>query len=204
VTVPGSGVRCRIGVWGKDDEAESSNFKEFENVVLTGEEEARNGTLNGASMFLFTDNSTVEGALFKGNTASRKLFNLIARFRKIQITHDAQIVVSHVAGTQMIAEGTDGVSRGALNQGVSTGLDMISFIPLHLSAVEWSPHIIDWIKSWLGMDTKLLTPEQWYSRGHSHDGGNYDEYGFWRVMIRLGKFVWSPPPSAADVALDKL
>jgi hypothetical protein len=49
--VPGSGVRCRVGVWGKDDEGESSNFKEFENVVLTVEEEAKNGTLQGASMF---------------------------------------------------------------------------------------------------------------------------------------------------------
>jgi hypothetical protein len=67
--------------------------------VLTIEEEARNGSLNGASMFLFTDNSTVEAALFKGNTSSWKLFHLIVRFWKIQITYDAEIVVSHVAGT---------------------------------------------------------------------------------------------------------
>jgi hypothetical protein len=70
VNVPGMGIRCRIGVWGKDDETLSSNYKEFENVVQTVEEEARNGMLNGASLYLFTDNSTVEGALFKGNTPS--------------------------------------------------------------------------------------------------------------------------------------
>jgi hypothetical protein len=63
VTVPGSGVRCRVRVWGKDDEKESSNYKKFENVVLTIEEEAKNGLLNGASMYLFTDNSTVEKVL---------------------------------------------------------------------------------------------------------------------------------------------
>jgi hypothetical protein len=35
VSVPGIGVRCRVGVWGKDDESLSSNFKEFENIVQT-------------------------------------------------------------------------------------------------------------------------------------------------------------------------
>jgi hypothetical protein len=84
INIPGVGIRCRIGVWGKDDETQSSNFKEFENVVQTIEEEARNGTLNGASLYLFTDNSTVEGALFEENTPSRKLFHLIVRFRKVQ------------------------------------------------------------------------------------------------------------------------
>jgi hypothetical protein len=33
LTVPGAGIRCRIGVWVKDDEAQSSNFKAFENDV---------------------------------------------------------------------------------------------------------------------------------------------------------------------------
>jgi hypothetical protein len=44
----------------------------------------------------------------------------------------------------------------------------------------------------------------WYTRGHSHDGGHYDTHGFWRVNICAGKFVWSPPPAAADVALEEL
>jgi hypothetical protein len=121
VSTPGVGMRCRIGVWGRDDESESSNFKEFENVVLAIEEEARNGVLQGASMYLFTDNSAVEGALFKGNTPSRKLFNLIVRFRKVQMACDAEVIVSHVAGTRMIAQGTDGVSRGLLMEGVNAG-----------------------------------------------------------------------------------
>jgi hypothetical protein len=83
VIVTGSGVRCQIGVWGKDEETETSNFKEFENVVLTIEEEAKHGALQGSSMYLFTDNSMVEKALYKGNTPSRKLFNLIVSFRKV-------------------------------------------------------------------------------------------------------------------------
>jgi hypothetical protein len=96
VTIPGVGIRCRVGVWGKDNEGHSSNYKEFENVVMTIEEEACHGMLNGVSMYLFTDNALVEGALF----------------RKVQMSYDEVIIVSHVSGTRMVAQGTDGVSRG--------------------------------------------------------------------------------------------
>jgi hypothetical protein len=98
-------------------------------MFLTIEEEACQGILNGASMYLFTNNSTVEGTLFKGNTPSQKLFNLIVRFCKIRMACDADIIVSHASGTRMIAQGTDGVSRGLLHEGVTTGLDMLSLFP---------------------------------------------------------------------------
>jgi hypothetical protein len=134
-------------------------------------------------MFLFTDNSTPASALFKGNMLSQKLFNMILRFQKIQIAHDAEIVVSHVAGTRMIAQGTDTVSRGALNQGVTTGLEMLSLIPLHLGAIHQNLEIPNWIKSQLGKGTEFLTPDTWVSRSHSHDGGHYDAMGFWWVEM---------------------
>jgi hypothetical protein len=45
---------------GPDKEGESSNFWEFENVVSSLEEEARQRNLEGALVYLFTNNSTVE------------------------------------------------------------------------------------------------------------------------------------------------
>jgi hypothetical protein len=48
---------------GKDDDATSSNYKEFSNVVMTVEEEANADTLIGAALFLFTGDSTVKAAL---------------------------------------------------------------------------------------------------------------------------------------------
>jgi hypothetical protein len=155
-------------------------------------------------MYLFTDDSTVESALLKGNTPSRKLFNLIVRFRKVQMACGAEVVVSHVAGTRMIAQGTDGVSRGLFTEGVNAGLNMLSFVPLHLNAIERNPIVHQWVCSWLGHDAELLSPEQWYSRGHSHYGGYYDDNGFWRIKIKAGKFIWAPPPAAADVAVEEL
>jgi hypothetical protein len=104
----------------------------------------------------------------------------------------------------MIAQRTDGVSRGLLNEGVNAGLDMLEFVPLHLSAVERNPLLPAWVYSWLGTDAEFLSPDQWFSWGHSHDGGHHDEHGFWRVKIKLGKFIWIPPPVGADVAVVEL
>lgn len=101
------GLKYRVGVWGSDEEDESSNFKELKNVVTTIEDEASAGNLNDAALFFFTDNSTVEAALFKGNSASQKLFQLVVRFRKIQLVYGMQVIVSHVSGKRMIHQGTD-------------------------------------------------------------------------------------------------
>ena len=204
VLIPGTGIRCRTGVWGKDEENNSSNFKEFENVVSTIEQEAKEGTLKGSLMFLFTDNSTVEGALYKGNTPSRKLFELIVRFRKVQLQNNATILVSHVSGKRMIAQGTDGISRGEMNEGIGQGQKMLSFIPLHLSALDRYPPLSDWIKTWAGHPVEILSTNQWFTRGHGHDGGSYDKSGFWRPHLRPGTFIWIPPPAAADVSLEEL
>jgi hypothetical protein len=83
-------------------------------------------------------------------------------------------------------------------------MDMLSFIPLHLGAIDRNHLITDWIKSLLGTDAEFLTPDQWFSRGHSHHGGYYDTSGFWRVKKRPGKFVWPPPPAAAEVAVEEV
>jgi hypothetical protein len=204
VFIPGTGIRCRTGVWGKDEEGTSSNFKEFNNVVLAIEQEAKEGSLNGASMFLFTDNATVEAALYKGNSSNRKLFELIVRFRKISLACNATIFVSHVAGKRMVAQGTDGISCGELKEGIAQGETMLSFIPLHVSALDRTPDLKTWVQYWAGPKVEFLSPNQWYTRGHDHDGGCSDSRGFWWPLLRSGTFVWTPPPGAADVALEEL
>jgi hypothetical protein len=198
------GIRYRIGTWGSDTQDESSNFREFENVVETLEEEAKQGHLKKALIFLCTDNSTVESALVKGNSSSRKLFELVLRVRVLEMREGAHIVVSHVSGERMKAQGTDGVSRGQLKEGVSTGADMLSFIPFQLSCVQRSPAVEGWIRSWLGAEAELLKPEGWYERGHGLLGGKIDAKGFWRHEFKPGKFIWAPPPAAAAVAIEEL
>jgi hypothetical protein len=56
--------------------------------------------------------------------------------------------VIHVAGTRMIAQGTEGMSRGDHGSGVMAGMPMLSFVPLNLSALDGLEHLLPWIQSW--------------------------------------------------------
>jgi hypothetical protein len=203
-TLGEDGIAYRIGTWESDVDDASSNFREFENVVCALEEEGEQGNLDDAIMFLCTDNSTVEAGLAKGNSSSQKLFEPVLRVRLLQMRCTCSVVATHVSGKRMVAQGTDGVSRGHLKEGVTTGEDMLSFIPLHLSAVQRSEKLRGWMQSWLGIQAEFLEPEDWFERDHDHDGGSKDGKGFWRTKTRPGTFVWTPPPAAADVALEEL
>jgi hypothetical protein len=123
------GVKFRIGLWEPDAEDESSNWKEFENVVEALQEEGQSGALDGCLVYFFTDNSTVEAALYKENSSSPKLFDLVLRFKKLDTHHKARFSVCHVSGKRMITQSSDAVSRGQLGEGVTAGVDMLSFTP---------------------------------------------------------------------------
>jgi hypothetical protein len=110
---------------------ENNLGKEFSNVVESLEEEAGIGNLEHAEVFMFTNNSTVESCSFKGTSSSPKLLSLIIQLKAMSARHELKLHIFRVAGTRMIAQGTDGVSRGVLAQGVMAGESMLSFIPIH-------------------------------------------------------------------------
>jgi hypothetical protein len=199
------GIRYRIGTWEADTEESSSNLCEFENVVCCSlPAEAAAGALQGSIIFMCTDNSPVEAALAKGNSSSQKLFDLVLQVRRLEMDHLAQIIMLHVSGKRMKAQGTDGVSQRQIKEGVLAGHGMMTFILFHLSALQRSPGLRDWITTWLGSEAEFLTPQDWFIRGHGVSGGATDSKGFWHSQFKPGKFVWSPPPAAADVALEEL
>ena len=199
------GFSFRIGVWGSDDSTQSSNWREFTNIVESLEEEAKSGNLDNAEVFMFTDNSTVESCSIRGTSSSIKLLRLVVRIRAITTAYDVRIHIFHVAGTRMIAQGTDGVSRGFLGEGIMDGQSMITFIPIHLTAVGRWPLLGTWIESWVGLDPIWLTPRDWFDV--AHDLGEWKTCwdGFDRPDLKEGRtYIWSPPPFAADIAISEL
>jgi hypothetical protein len=112
----------------------------------------------------------------------------------------------HVAGSQMIAQGTDGLSRGDVTEGVLSGQAMLSFIPLHMSAIERHPPILEWIRDWTEQASlEPLTPAGWFTDGHGYNGGTFDSRGMWIPTDTPSSWIlWSPPPVAADIAIDEL
>jgi hypothetical protein len=159
--------------------------------VLAVEEATDAGHLADCELFLFTDNTTAEGCYYRGTSQSRRLFELVLRLRKLQLGGDVTIYVIHVAGTRMIEEGTDGLSRGNINEGVMSGTDILSYIPLHLSAAERQDGVVRWIKACAETGShekyQALTAAEWFTTGQTR---NY--------------CVWMPPPAAADVAVELL
>ena len=202
------GLHYRLGVWNKVEESESSNWKEFTNLVDTTEEEAEAGRLRNCEFFLFTDNSTAESCFYRGSSTSRKLHGLVVRLRSLEMKYGLLVHLVHVSGKRMIAQGTDGCSRGFLMEGVMAGDDMLSFVDLGKSATQRCPPVLDWIRSWSGQDKiKPLSPEGWYEEGHGIIGkGVHDRRKVWMPTHEPPNqwHLWCPPPAAADAAMEEL
>ena len=198
--ISGEGKRLsyRYGIRGMSADESSSNYKSLERSRSLGE-------LEGIEIFLFTDNSTAESVIHKGLSSSPLLYDLVVRLHKLSYTFLCAIQIIHVSGTRMISQ----LSRSDMLEGVFKGRDMLSFVPLHLSALDREPSLTEWVESWL-VDTKysklkILKAEDWFLRGHDHIIGfrkNLD--GVIMPSYRKGTFVWSPPPAAARIELEEL
>ena len=114
----------------------SSNWREFRNVVEAVLTEAMKGKLYHAVVFLFTDNSTVESAMVKGNTPVESLFQLVETLKGAEMKYSFMLHAIHVSGSRMIYQGTDGVSRGELSQKTLPREPIRLQIPLDLPAFE--------------------------------------------------------------------
>ena len=204
---PASEIKFKVGVWNASIEKESSNYRELRNLVEDLELEASSGGLKDTEMFLFTDNSTAESAYYKGSSSSKKLHALVLRLHKLSLDYSLILHVVHVSGTRMIAQGTDGCSRGVLLEGVMSGQSMLSFVDLDKTAVERSPELLPWIRSWCGKrDLNPLTPEEWFVEGHGIVGGHLDKHGVWMPDHEPSGNIhlWAPQPAVADAVLEEL
>jgi len=183
-------LRFYSGQWENSYSALSSNFRELANLVIRLESDFAEGLLNGTEIFIFTDNSTAEAAYFKGTSKSRLLFELILRLQFVHLHAGITLHFVHVAGKRMIAQGTDGLSRGGSFAAVMQREDFLVHIPLNLGVMDRQPvEMKGWVDSWFqGQQESLwLTPENWYLEGQTQD---------WCI--------WTPPPAAADAALEQL
>jgi hypothetical protein len=164
----GSGmVDLTYGTWRSEMSKESSNFREFANFVWRVEQLMRDGKLKpGTELFMFTDNFVTECIWHKGIAKSRLLHGLVQRLRKLEITGQLIIHMVWVAGTRMIKQGTDGLSRGDLFTGVMAGKAFLEFVPISKGALEQSPELEEWIReafprkeSW-----NVLSKEGWFEK----------------------------------------
>jgi len=183
----------------------SSNYRELRNLVDAVEAGVASGDLADAELFVFTDNSTAEGAYSKGNTDSPLLFDLVLRLRCLDMSGGLRLHVIHVAGTRMVAQGTDGLSRGDVTDGIMAGQPMCQFIPLHLPPTYRSPDLLNWIRYWCPDPTiRTLSPADWYEKGHGVQGGHRSPTGMWFPVECSDRwYLWDIAPAAAPFALEE-
>lgn len=204
------GVSFRVGVWGHDADGESSNYRELRNLVESVEAEAEAGHLLNTELFLFTDNSTAEAVFYRGTSSNRKLFNLVLRLRRIEMACGLVLHVIHCAGTRMQAQGSDGLSRGNLTEGVMSGKGFLDYIPIHKSAFERSKDLERCFRGLFpGRKVEVLEPKDWFERGHDikswyRDSNLEKTRGLWFPNLEPGTFVWHPAPAAAKTAVEEL
>ena len=158
---------------------------------------------------MFTDNQVSESIAHKGSSTSPLLFELIVRLYKLPMRFLCNVKLVHVAGTRMIAQGTDGLSRGDLLEGVLKGKSMLSFEPLHLSVLDRESSFKQWVHAWAqhlghGESVEFLEPKDWVERGHDINGYTTNIDGVTIPSYKSGIFVWTPPPAAALWALEEL
>ena len=183
-------VEVKHGIWTREFSGRSSNFRELNNLVQRVEELAKEEQLSeGTEIFLFTDNSTAESAFYRGTSSSPLLFELVLRLKELEMSGKVFIRVVWVAGTRMIEQGTDGLSRGDLLNGVMTGASMLSFVPLNKSAEERQPGVVQFFLDTVGNETEWT---------------HLDSNGWFEPPSTPGGCVWTPPPAAAVVALAQL
>jgi hypothetical protein len=178
------------GIWGEEAAQRSLNFRELANLVRRVEQLwEQHKLVCGTELFVFTDNFVTESVFYKGAASSPYLHSLVERLKRLQLHAGLFIHVLWIAGTRMIEQGTDGLSRGDFISGVLAGSDFLALLPLNKGALELSPGLELWIQTTLAgrLVWKTLTPTGWFAGGHKD-----------------GHFIWSPPPAAADVALEQM
>jgi hypothetical protein len=92
---------------------ESSNYRELGNLINAVKDACSKGLLKDTELFVFTDNTSAESAFYKGTSSSKRLFELTLDLQKLQINNGLALHLIHVAEKRMIAQGTDGLSRGS-------------------------------------------------------------------------------------------
>ena len=152
----------------------------------------------GIELFVFTDNSTAESAFYRSTSSSKELFELVLRIRKLELNGSLFLHVIWVAGTRMIAQGTDGLSCGDLDNGVLAGDSMLLHVPLNVSALDRQPQLRSFFLGSVPESWEILTPESWFDEALS--GCLWDNSS----QISACRWMWFPPPAAADVALEQL
>jgi hypothetical protein len=184
---------ARISFWCSEISEKSSNYREFRNLKEHVKAEAQKGCLAGKEVWIYTDNEVTEQSWFNGSSSERTLFEIVLNLQQEMIAGNVVLRVVHVAGTRMIGKGTDALSRGEIH--ARDLMNQFTFtVPLNRTAIQRVPELEGWLKTWMGPDSRIASPEHWF-------GEATQQHDYSRKTVT---WVWDLPPAAAIYALEEL
>ena len=186
-------LKATVGKWSTSVRtSSSSNWRELANLVGQLESLIKSGEItNGHEIWIFSDNMVAEANFYKGaSKASKRLHHLIQKLRNLEMEFSLFVHVVWISGKRMIAQGTDGLSRGDFTTGVLIGKPFLSFVPINKSAMDMCAQLRPWLNEvFKESSIKWQSYVDWF-----------DFYHFDPKLLH----VWAPPPCIADVCVEQL
>ena len=201
----GEGVSYEAGNWKEHWKTESSNYREASNLTARIEKLGEEGKLDDTELFVFTDNSSYEGAFYKGHSkTSPKLTELVRRLRMVERKYGCILHVIHIAGTRMKMSGVDGLSRGDLVEGIMAGMHPWDTIPLNEGADERTKGRVEkWVRAW--WNDKQGTPWTQVDDQRRYESSKLvklEPEDWFSLKDIVGHRLWMPPPAAMETIVE--
>ncbi len=186
IDVRGLEVIQWMGAWLPVALVCTSNWKELNTLKMTLEQlwqdPPRRKGVCGTTVFYFTDNEVTYYIGHSGSSKEPALHRLIMRIKDLEVKLNVHLEVVHVPGTSMIAQGTDGLSRG-----VWIGWGHSADPSRTYTKQVFEPCCLNRsIACWAGATCNTAIPTLGY----------WDAP--WRAIDVLHRFtIWAPPPPVA-------
>jgi len=108
-------VEAWMGTWTSNRaKHQSSNWRELRTLVefLQREAKREDQRFHSRQIFYFTDNTVTYDVCRRGRSGATELHKLVTELKLLEVMLNCQVTVVHIPGTEIIAQGSDGLSRG--------------------------------------------------------------------------------------------
>ena len=189
-TLPDRPLKMWKGKWSPFVYQFSSNWKELYTLLLTLQQVAEEdpASVRHTTLFYFTDNSATYWIASSGSIGSPSLHRLITEIKRLVFLLDCRLQVVHVPGYLMIAQGTDGLSRGLWMRSYHGLMSEAALLAGIFAPLPFCPELTGDILARLPSHG-FRAPPSWYH----HDWAS--PWNPSRVFDTCS--VWFPPPEAA-------
>ena len=135
-----------------------SNFQEGDNLTTRIEHSVVSGDLHDVKFSVFTDSMVFDIVYHKGKPKSPLLFDIFLQLPQVKMKGGLILHVIYIVGKSMIEADIDGIARGNSLVLVMRVVNSLKFVLVDEGAVEISPGLEGWIRSWCVDNLNKMRP----------------------------------------------